>query len=137
MDFIIQLLGLLVPTGALGGVAYWLTSRKIRKLRDEKEENDTYKEMHKNDREILIEQQDDIKKLTKSVRQLERAVSRAVTCRYYDTCPIRRELQNQSADTGARCQRKQPTNRQREPGDGKADESDTGTGVAGDADAVI
>lgn len=98
-DFIWQIAQWLVPAGGLGAVAVWLTSWVIRNTRTAKEVHDTYKTMYEDIQGTLIELQNENKKLYKAVSKLERAVSKATTCRYFADCPMRGELQEQTDGT--------------------------------------
>jgi hypothetical protein len=134
MEWLSNILEWLIPSGALGTIAIWLTSKTVRAVRTTKEVHDTYKDMYDDIRSTLIDLQNENEKLYRAVARLERVLARAYTCRYYGTCPMRDELQRQKADTKPRRRSKQSTNRQREPDGRKTDESDPDPGVAGNAD---
>lgn len=82
----------LIPSGGLGAVIAWMTSRIIRQTRLVKEVHDTYKVMYDDVSKTLLEVRDENEKLYKVVGKLERAISRATMCRYWHECPIRAEL---------------------------------------------
>jgi hypothetical protein len=67
--------------------------------------------------------QDDYSKLLKEIRCLKNAINKAYNCRHVADCPIRNELQSGKTESKSRSRIKQPTNRQREPGDGADSEA--------------
>lgn len=99
-DTLINILQWLIPSGGLGAVIVWLTNKTLRNVRTAKEVHDTYKALYDDLRQTLIQLQDENKKLYKVVSRLERAVSKAPRCRYYDTCPIRDELRDNPEISG-------------------------------------
>ena len=105
MENITSILQWLIPSGGLGAIVVWLFSKTLRQIRTTKEVHDTYKHLYENIQGTLLDLQDENKKLYKAVSKLERAISRASTCRYFDACPIRDELhgeQKSDAKTGSR-----------------------------------
>lgn len=79
---------------AIGSVTTWLINRSLYNARSVKEKQDIYKTLYENLHQTVLNIQNDNKKLNISLIQLERAVSKAVLCRYYDNhCPVRTELQ--------------------------------------------
>ena len=88
----------LLPTGGLGGLFFYITSKRKRDAIVNKEVHDTYKKMYEDVHGTLIEIQDENKKLYKAVTRLEKAIARASTCRYYDSCPINAELHEQKGN---------------------------------------
>lgn len=128
MDSIYNVLQWLIPSGALGSVLVWLTSKTLRNLRTTKEVHDTYKVLYENIRETLIELQNENNKLYKSISRLERAISRAPSCKYYANCPINGELRQYQTDKPQPKQRnkRQPRNKgntESDPGNGSGVES--------------
>jgi hypothetical protein len=91
-DTLTSILQWLIPSGGLGAVIAWITSRRIRSTRVVKEVHDTYKTMYGDVQHTLLEIRNENEKLYKAVNKLERAVSRATMCRYWDSCPVRAEL---------------------------------------------
>ncbi|GHV10295.1 hypothetical protein FACS1894162_3630 [Bacteroidia bacterium] len=78
----------------------------MRNLRESKEIHDTYKKMYEDTSNTLLKIESENGKLRKVVARLERAISRATTCRYFDVCPIGDELQKQSDRDEPRTERK-------------------------------
>lgn len=96
-DTLLQIIQWLIPIGGLGSVMAWVVKRDTRKDRAIKEKNDIYKEMYDNLSGTLMDLQNENKKLYRAIARLERAVTRAVTCRHYGDCPMRIELQDAEA----------------------------------------
>lgn len=115
-ETIIEILQWLIPTGTLGGLLAWFTNKVIRNTRTVKEVHDTYKEMYENTQGTLLELQNDNKRLYRAVSKLERTISKATTCRYFADCPLRSELQEQTADDGTSDYRpvRQPAKRKKD-----------------------
>lgn len=94
-ETIASILQWLLPSGGMGAVMIWITSRKLRTIRVAKEEHDTYKQMYEDVSNTLLEFRSDYERLQKSINKLERAISKAHGCHYRDICPIlRSELQH-------------------------------------------
>lgn len=105
----ITLLQWLIPSGGIGAVIVWLTNKTLRNLRTAKEVHDTYKEMYEDVNSTLVDirkenqnlyqitciQREENEKLYKAIASLERTLSRAASCRHWDSCPIRSELRKQ------------------------------------------
>ena len=92
---IMDVLQWIIPSGAIASVITWLVNRSLHNARSAKEQQDIYKTMYENLHETVLNIQNDYKKITISLIQLEKAVSKANLCKYYDTyCPVRVELQN-------------------------------------------
>lgn len=96
-ETLLTLLQWLVPTGSVGAVIAWLTSKTLRQARTAKEVHDTYKAMYEDLHGTLIDLQHDNTQLHDAIRRLESAIRRATECRYYGTCPLRSELQHLKA----------------------------------------
>lgn len=108
-DTLMNILQWLVPSGGLGAVMVWITSRKLRTIRVAKEEHDTYKLMYEDVSKTLLEIRTDYERLQKAINKLERAISKAHGCTYRDICPIlRTELSDDSVTKRNRAVRKQP-----------------------------
>lgn len=107
-DLIMQILQWLVPSGIAGSLWAWLKHRENNKVLAAKERNDAYKEMYDNLSGTLIDLQNENIKLYKAVRELNRTIQRASTCKHYADCPIRGELQKSGTIDTERTQRRQP-----------------------------
>lgn len=108
-ESMITLLQWLIPSGGIGAVIVWLTNKTLRNLRTAKEVHDTYKAMYEDVNSTLVDirkenqnlyqitciQREENEKLYKAIASLERALSRAASCRHWDSCPIRPELRKQ------------------------------------------
>ena len=110
-DLIMQILQWLVPSGIAGSLWAWLRHRENNKVLAAKERNDAYKEMYDNLSGTLIDLQNENIKLYKAVRELNRTIQRASTCRHYADCPIRGELQKSGAIGAERAQPKKTASR--------------------------
>lgn len=97
IDSLITLLQWLLPTGSVGAVIVWLTSKTLRQARTAKEVHDTYKAMYEDVQGTLINLQHDNSQLHDAILRLEATIRRATECRYYGTCPLRSELQQLKA----------------------------------------
>ena len=93
IDSLFTLLQWLLPTGSVGAVIVWLTSKTLRQARTAKEVHDTYKAMYEDVQGTLINLQHDNSQLHDAILRLEATIRRATECRYYGTCPLRSELQ--------------------------------------------
>ncbi|MDR1454107.1 MAG: hypothetical protein LBJ01_00490 [Tannerella sp.] len=127
MEWLQPVLEWLVPAGGLGSLAVWLTSRTLRtlrQLRTSKEIHDTYKLMYE-------DVSKEVRGLRQAVGRLERAISRASTCRYYGSCPVASGLREQQDGAEPAGRKGGSAHGQREHGAGTADEGDTGAGRAG------
>lgn len=109
-DLIMQILQWLVPSGIAGSLWAWLENNKVIAA---KERNDAYKEMYDNLSGTLIDLQNENIKLYKAVRELNRTIQRASTCKHYADCPIRSELQKSGTIDPERPQRRQPAKQKR------------------------
>lgn len=110
-DLIMQILQWLVPSGIAGSLWAWLRHRENNKVLAAKERNDAYKEMYDNLSGTLIDLQNENIKLYKAVRELNRTIQKASTCKHYADCPIRTELQKSGQIDTERTQRRQPAKR--------------------------
>ena len=85
------------------GLSWWL-NKKLRKAKSAKEIQDVYKTMYENLESTILKFQDENQKLYRAVARLERAVTKATTCKHYNDCPIREQLQehrNSDSDPGS------------------------------------
>lgn len=97
-EHLLTLIQWLIPSGGVGALLVWLTSRTIRSARTAKEVHDTYKQMYEDVQRTLIDLQHKNSQLYATLSRLEQAVSRATLCRYYGAaCPLRSELQKHGA----------------------------------------
>jgi len=90
-ETVLQYLQWAFPYG-LGTAIGWLVSSALRSARTAREVHDTYKAMYEDVSREMQELRNENEKLYKAFVRLERAVSRAITCRYWPDCPIRGEL---------------------------------------------
>lgn len=74
------------------GLSWWL-NKKLRQAKTAKETQDIYKTMYENLQSTILKFQDENQKLYRAVARLEKAVTQATTCKHYDDCPIREQLQ--------------------------------------------
>ena len=122
-DLITQILQWLLPSGFIGSLWVWLRHKENRKVLAAKERSDAYKEMYDNLSGTLIDLQNENLKLYKAVRELNRTIQKASTCKHYADCPIRGELQKSGTIDTERTQRRQPAKQKRV-------RAPTGTGTA-------
>lgn len=94
MDTLTNILQWVIPSGGLGAVIAWFTSKTIRNIRTKKEEHDTYKVLYDDISETLKTLQDEMGNLHKELGRFRRAISKIYGCRYYPNCPVQHELQN-------------------------------------------
>lgn len=112
-ELITQILQWVVPSGFIGSLWVWLRHRENRKVLAAKERSDAYKEMYDNLSGTLIDLQNENLKLYKAVRELNRTIQKASTCKHYADCPIRSELQKSGQIDTERTQRRQPAKQKR------------------------
>ncbi len=110
-DMILQILQWLVPSGIAGSLWAWLRHRENNKVLAAKERNDAYKEMYDNLSGTLIDLQNENIKLYKAVRELNRTIQKASTCKHYGDCPIRNELQKSGQNDNDTSPKRQPAKR--------------------------
>lgn len=95
MGTIMDIIQWLIPSGAIVTFFTWIVRRDVHNARSAKEKHDLYKKMYEDSQETNFNLQNDVRKLQIAFINLERAVSKAVLCRYYDNhCPVRAELQS-------------------------------------------
>jgi len=132
-ETLLNILQWAVPSGGIGAAVAWIVNRGAHQARQARDVHDTYKTMYQDISRLLIETRkkydqlqetlSEVKEenasLRRSVNRLERCISKAKACRYYDDCPIRDELRNEKASAQ---QERQPQERQRRGRDrGKKD----------------
>ena len=62
-------------------------------------------------REELIKIQNENRKLYRAIARLDRTVAKATSCRHWDDCPIRNELQKSGSDSSIQPAKRQPAKR--------------------------
>jgi hypothetical protein len=126
-----------VATAVVVPAMAWLVHKQVRKAKGKSEIESVYKRMYESVSETLLQLHYENKGLQEKKRQLEISLSRAVMCKYYDDCPVVRELQKREADNQVLGNLAGCANRQRKPG-GRADhEGDPDTGIEGDDETVV
>lgn len=116
MDSLMQILGSIFPAGlgtAVGAVLGWLLNRRISKVRKVGDIDAAYMDNINQLREELIKIQDENRKLYRAIARLDRTVARATSCRHWDDCPIRNELQKSGADDSIHPSKRHPAGRKR------------------------
>lgn len=103
-----------VSSGTLfTGLSWWL-NKKLREAKTAKETQDVYKTMYENLQSTILKFQDENQKLYRAVARLEKAVTQATTCKHYDDCPIREQLQeHRHADSDARSTQRHTTRKKK------------------------
>lgn len=93
-----------------GGLAVqvinWVRNRRLSKARQGGDIDATYIDNINMLREELIKIQDENRKLYRAIARLDRTVAKAVSCRHWDDCPVRGELQKSGSDGDYRPQPK-------------------------------
>lgn len=101
MDFLVQILGSLFPAGlgaAIGAAFGWFFNRRLSKARNGGDVDAAYMDNIQNLRSDLINSINENRKLYRAIARLDRTVARATTCRHWNDCPIRFELQKSGSD---------------------------------------
>ena len=101
MDFLMQILGSLFPAGlgaAIGTAVGWFFNRRLSKARNGGDIDAAYMDNIQNLRSDLLNSINENRKLYRAIARLDRTVARATTCRHWNDCPIRNELQTSGAD---------------------------------------
>lgn len=117
------------------GLSWWL-NKKLRQAKAAKEIQDVYKTMYENLQSTILKFQDENQKLYRAVARLERAVTKATSCKHYDDCPVRDQLQeHRSAATDPRNTQRHATGKKKHTVDTDAcppepDNSDTAADTA-------
>lgn len=95
MGNIMEVLQWLIPTNAITLFGTWLFNRHLHNARSAKEQQEIFKTMYENLYETVLTIQDDNKTLNSNQVRLERIISKAILCKFYDNhCPVRVELQS-------------------------------------------
>lgn len=101
MDTLMQILGSLFPAGlgaAIGTAIGWFFNRRLSKARNGGDIDAAYMDNIQNLRSDLLNSINENRKLYRAVARLDRTVARATTCRHWNDCPIRNELQKSGQD---------------------------------------
>lgn len=96
-----QILGYIFPAGlgtALGATFGWFLNRRLSKVRQGSDIDAAYLDNINMLRDELIKIQDENRKLYRAIARLDRTVAKATSCRHWDNCPIRNELQKSGQD---------------------------------------
>lgn len=97
MEHLMEILQWLIPSGGLGMLLGWVTSRRIRNARTRQEEHDVYLKMYEDTKRTLVELNEDNTQMLRRLARLEVAILKSRSCRYFHPhCPLRIELQNVS-----------------------------------------
>lgn len=96
-----QILGSLFPAGlgaAIGTAIGWFFNRRLSKARNGGDVDAAYMDNIQNLRSDLLNSINENRKLYRAIARLDRTVARATTCRHWNDCPIRDELQKSGSD---------------------------------------
>ena len=129
-----------VITLVAGGVIGWLSTFRRQRADTKQVEVDVLEKALMTINEKVVQPltdrfsalQGDYETVLRELKQLRNAITKMYICRHVTDCPIKLELQVQQADDRKSKRRKQPTNRQREPGGEGDHETGDGTGVDGE-----
>lgn len=136
METLTQIFGYLFPTGlgaAFGWMLNWYRNRKISKAKQGTDIDTAYLDNINLLREELIKIQDENRKLYRAIARLDRTVAKATSCRHWDDCPIRNELQKSGSDDN-RPQHRQSAQRKRIRADTRAGAAQRGEDGVSDID---
>lgn len=114
MDSLMQILGYIFPAGlgtALGATFGWFLNRRLSKVRQGSDIDAAYLDNINMLRDELIKIQDENRKLYRAIARLDRTVAKATSCRHWDNCPIRNELQKSGQDDSHPLSKRQPAKR--------------------------
>jgi hypothetical protein len=101
MDTLMQILGSLFPAGlgaAIGTAVGWFFNRRLSKARNGGDIDAAYMDNIQNLRSDLLNSINENRKLYRAIARLDRTVARATTCRHWNDCPVRDELQKSGQD---------------------------------------
>lgn len=113
MDELWNILAAAGSGGLLVQFFNWLRNRKLSKARQGSDIDTAYLDNINILREELIKIQDENRKLYRAIARLDRTVARATSCRHWDDCPIRNELQKSGADDSIHPSKRHPAGRKR------------------------
>lgn len=138
METLTQIFGYLFPTGlgaAFGWMLNWYRNRKIFKAKQGTDIDTAYLDNINLLREELIKIQDENRKLYRAIARLDRTVAKATSCRHWDDCPIRNELQKSGHDDNIQPVKRQSAGRKRIRADTRAGAAQRGENSVSDIDA--
>lgn len=135
MDVLWNILMYALPGGFLVQFINWLRNRKLSKARQGGDIDAAYLDNINMLREELIKIQDENRKLYRAIARLDRTVARATSCRHWDDCPIRNELQKSGADDNIHPSKRQPAHRKRIRADTATGSAQRGADDVSDEDA--
>lgn len=111
----IDILVTFISSGCLFTAGTWIMNRKVNNVKQTKEIFDYYKSTCEDLQTTLQKQQDENRKLYRAISRLERAVQKINTCKHFDACPARDELQElQRNDAKAKLVRQSEDKRNKE-----------------------
>lgn len=113
MDELWNILAAAGSGGLLVQFFNWLRNRKLSKARQGSDIDTAYLDNINILREELIKIQDENRKLYRAIARLDRTVARATSCRHWDDCPIRNELQKSGSDDSIHPSKRQSAGRKR------------------------
>lgn len=137
METLTQIFGYLFPTGlgaAFGWMLNWYRNRKISKAKQGTDIDTAYLDNINLLREELIKIQDENRKLYRAIARLDRTVAKATSCRHWDDCPIRNELQKSGHDDNIQPVKRQSAGRKRIRADTRAGAAQRGEDYVSDID---
>lgn len=137
METLTQIFGYLFPTGlgaAFGWMLNWYRNRKISKAKQGTDIDTAYLDNINLLREELIKIQDENRKLYRAIARLDRTVAKATSCRHWDDCPIRNELQKSGHDDNIQPVKRQSAQRKRIRADTRAGAVQRGEDYVSDID---
>lgn len=124
-----------VSGGLVVQVINWYRNRKLSKARQGSDIDATYIDNINMLREELIKIQDENRKLYRAIARLDRTVAKATSCRHWDNCPIRNELQKSGTDDNIQPHKRQPAKRKTIRSDPSSRSAQRGTDEVADEPA--
>lgn len=89
----------------------WLFNRRLHTAKSKRDEESVWREMYESNNQAILNLNEENRKLREAFARMERMVYKTLACRFYDTCPIRFELQKYHQDTENRTARGTPVQR--------------------------
>ncbi len=111
MDVLWNIIMYALPGGFLIQAINWYRNRKLSKARQGTDIDAAYLDNINMFREELIKIQNENRKLYRAIARLDRTVAKATSCRHWDDCPIRNELQKSGSDSSIQPAKRQPAKR--------------------------